>query len=173
MRTLSAALNSAHGGVVQKPAWLVEITLSSVTRLSSFGSPSWDGHAWTQADINVASLRVGALEISGTLVLGNADDTFAALALGESFSDKRVRIWGFDATIASPLGADDPVLVCDAVGGAAIVAPDYVRVSLRDACEYRIGPRATVSPAFGFNTLLPAGRTVTINGITFQIQRGR
>jgi hypothetical protein len=172
MRTLTAALTNAYGAAVQSPAWLVEIGLSSTLRLSSYATVSWDGQTWTAADVDVAALRVGALSITGSLVFGNADDSFAAIALGESFTDRRIRIWGYDGRIASP-ALSDPVLVCDGVGAGADVAPDRVRVAIRDACEFRIGPRAVVSPAFGFNTFMQSGRTLTINGVSFVIQRGR
>lgn len=170
MRTLSAALQAAHAAAVQRPAWLVELSLASVVRLSSYETVSWNGQTWTAADVNVASLRVGALRISGTLVFGNADDLFGAIALTESFTDKRVRIWGYDA---GATGASDPVLVGDGVGAGADISETVVRVNLRDAAEYRMGPRAIVAPAYGFNTLIPAGRSITINGQTYVLERGR
>lgn len=174
MKTLNNSLITAYGGPVQKPAWLVEITMSSVYRYCSHSQVTWDSQTWLKMDVDVGNLRVGAMQVSGSLVFGNADDAFGALALGvEGFADKRIRIWGFDAVVASPLPADLPVLVCDAVGGGVEISPDRVRVTLRDATEYLIAPRAIVAPEFGFTQLLPAGRTLTINGISFVIQRGR
>ena len=172
MRTLSFALNTAYGNPVQKPAWLVQIDLTSPLYLCSFAAVSWNSLSWSAADVNVSGLRVGALKVTGSLVLGNADDTYGAIALNEGFTDKRIRIWGYDASISSP-AVGDPVLVCDAVGAGADVGTDYVRVALRDSCEYRMGPRAVVSPAFGFGRYLPAGRTLTINGVSYVLERGR
>lgn len=172
MRTLSSALNTAYGLPVQKPAWLVEINTTVVQRRSSFSTVTWDSQNWTADDVNVSGLRVGALQVAGSLVLGNADDYWGGVALGEGFTDKRIRIWGYDASIAAP-AASDPVLVCDAVGAGCDVSTDYVRVTLRDAAEHRHGPRATISPAFGFARYLPAGRTITINGVSYKLDRSR
>lgn len=172
MRTLSTALSNAYGYAVQKPAWLVELTMATTLRYSSFATVTWNGQTWTAADIGISGLRVGAMSVSGSLIFGNADDSFGALALTQGFADKRVRIWGYDANIASP-AVGDPVLLCDAVGGGVDISEAQVRVSLRDATEYLIAPRAIVAPEFGFTQLLPAGRTITINGISFTIQRGR
>lgn len=169
MRTLTTALTTALGAAVQRPAWLVEIGLTSTLRLSSFGTVSWDSQTWTAADVNVASLKVGALKISGSIVFGNADDTYGAIALTEGFTDKRIRIWGYDAGAISATA--DAVLVADAVGAGAEIGPTSVRVGLRDACEYKVGPRAVITPAYGFNTLLPAGRTITINGTAYTLER--
>lgn len=172
MRTLSAALNTAYGTPVQRPAWLVRIDLTSVQYRSTYSTVTWDSHSWTADDINVVGLRVGALKVSGSLVFGNADDYWGGVALTEGFTDKRIRIWGYDASIASP-AAGDPVLVCDAVGAGCDVTTQGVRVQLRDACEYRMGPRATISPAFGFARYLPSGRTITINGVSYVLERSR
>jgi hypothetical protein len=172
VRTLSSALNAAYGTVVQKPAWLIRIDLTSPIYLSSHTTVTWQSQVYTAADVDVSSLRVGALAISGALVFGNADDVYGGIALGEGFSDKWIRIMGYDASIASP-GAGDPVLVCDAIGGGCEISEREVRLTLRDECEYRLGPRAIVAPEFGFNILLQAGRTITINGVNFTIQRGR
>lgn len=173
MRTLHASLTAAYGAAVQRPAWLIEVTMASTYRYCSFRQATWDSQTWLKMDVDVNGLRVGAMQVSGSLIFGNADDSFGALALTEGFADKRVRIWGFDATVADPLPVDLPVPVCDAVGGGVDIGPDKVRVQLRDATEYLIAPRAIVAPEFGFTQLLPAGRTLTINGISFMIQRGR
>jgi hypothetical protein len=170
VRTLSSALNTAYGNAVQKPAWLIRIDLASPIYLASHTTVTWESQAYTAADVNISSLRVGALKVAGSLVFGNADDVYGGIALTEGFTDKRVRIWGYDASIASP-AADDPVLVCDAVGAACEVMPDRVRLNLRDACEYKSSPRDVVSPAFGFGRYLPAGRAITINGQSYVIDR--
>lgn len=172
MRTLTSALQTAIGGPVQRPAWLVEIVMTATTlRLSSFGTLTWDGHTWTAEDIDVSNLTVGALEVSGSMVFGNADDTYGAVFLNESPSDRPVRIWGYDAGATA---ANDPVLlVPDAVGGGASFDTGRVSVRLRDRCEYLLGPRAIVSPAFGFHTFMPAGRSLVINGVSFKLDRRR
>lgn len=172
MRSLTSALQAAIGGPVQRPAWLVEITMTAVTlRLSSFGTLTWDGFTWTADDVDVSDLKVGALEVSGRLVLGNIDDTYGAVFLNESPSDRPVRIWGYDAGATA---TGDPVLlVPDAVGGGAQFGTPEVSIGLRDRTEFLVGPRAIVSRAHGFNTLLPAGRTLVINGVSFKLERSR
>jgi hypothetical protein len=172
MRTLNGALTTAYGAAVQKPAWLVELTLTQTYRYCSHAQVTWNSQTWLQMDVDVSGLQVGAMSVTGSLVFGNADDAFGALALNEGFVDKRIRIWGYDASIASPT-VDTPVLLCDAVGGAVDIGADRVRVALRDSTEYLIAPRAIVAPEFGFTKLLQSGSTLTINGITFTIQRGR
>lgn len=170
MRTLSAALQSALGGPVQRPAWLVELGMSSTVRLSSYGNVSWNGQSWTAADLDVSGLKVGALQAAGALVFGNADDAFGALFLNEGPTDKTVKIWGYDAAATA---ANDPVQLLDAVGAGAQIGTREVRVGLRDAVEYRLGPRAIVAPEYGFHLLLPAGRTLMINGVSITLhQRG-
>lgn len=175
MRTLTAALQAAHNAPVQRPAWLVEITLSlSTLRLSSYGAVTWppsSGQNWIAEDINVSNLRVGALRVTGNLVFGNADNSYGAIVLDEGMTDKRVRIWGYDAGAIS--AADDAVLLVDAVGAGADIAENKVTVGLRHASEYKLAPRAIVSPLYGFTTMIPAGRTLTINGISFVLTRGR
>lgn len=172
MRTLSATLTTEYGKPVQRPAWLIEITLTSTERRASHTTVTWNSQTWTATDVDVSGLRVGALEVSGSLVFGNADDYWGAVALTEGFTDKRVRIWGYDAGIASP-AVGDPVLVCDAVGAECDVSTDRVRLALRDASEYKIAPRAVVTPAFGFARYVPANRVLTINGVSYSIDTRR
>jgi hypothetical protein len=173
MRSLHSALQAQYNAPVQRPVWLVQVDLSSTIYLSSYDSITWNGQTWNPVNIDVASIRVAALVVSGELVLGNADDAGASLVLNETFTDKRIRIWGYDMGVGATPAATVPFLLCDAVGAGAEISPDYVRVGLRDICEYRVGPRATVTSKYGFNTILPAGRTITINGTTFVLQRGR
>lgn len=173
MRTLHATLQAQYAAPVQRPVWLVQIDLSSSIYLSSYDAITWNGQSWSKTDINVESIRVGALTVTGSLIFGNGADEGASLVLNETFTDKRIRIWGYDMGAGATPAATVPFLLCDAVGAGADINPDRVRVGLRDACEYRLGPRAIVTSKYGFNTILPTGRTITINGITFVIQRGR
>lgn len=169
MRTLSSALQSALSAPVQRPAWLVELNLSTTLLYSSYGTLNWNFNTWVGVDIDVSGLRVGALQVSGSLVFGNADNVFSELFLAQNPTDKRIRIWGYDAA-ATALG--DVVHLVDAVGGGASpIGTREVSVSLRDACEYKLGPRAIVSPTWGFTTLLPAGRKVVINGVSYTLER--
>ncbi len=170
MRTLSSALNTAYGYPVQRPAWFVEVSFAAGTEYySSFATVAWNSHIWTAQDVDVSSLRVGPMSISGDIVFGNADDYFGTRALGSWFQNRRVRVWGCDGSMAA-LADTDPFLLCDGVGAGCNVAEDYVRVAVRDFIEYAVGPRQTVSPTFGFYTYLPAGKTIRINNVDYRIE---
>lgn len=170
MRALSSALDAAFGYPVQAPAWFIQVDYAAGTeRYSSLKTTTWKSQSWTQRDVDVSSIRVGALEISGALVLGNADGVMGAYALASYFGDRRIRIWGYDGSMAAPADTD-PLMLCDGVGAGASVAADYVRVGIRDFVEHAIGPRQVVSPTFGFYTYLPAGKTLRINNVDYVIE---
>jgi len=172
MRTLSNALVTALGGPVQKPAWLVYIGFSPTPlRVSSFGTLSWNGQTWTAADVDVQGLKIGALEVSGSIVFGNADNAYSAVFLNNSPTDVPIQIWGYDA--GATAAADPVLLVPDGVGAGASITERQVLVGVRDKAEFMLGPRATVSREFGFNSLLPAGKVLVINGISFTLERKR
>jgi hypothetical protein len=172
MRSLNATLTSAYGAAVQFPAWMILIDFNTPQRYCTGPTTTWNSQTWTATDVDVTRLKVGALAINGELVFGNADDVMGGIALGEGFADKRIRIWGWDATITSP-AVDVPVLVCDGVGGKTLTDLQRVRVEVRHPCEYKIGLRHMVTPEFGFTKLIPAGRTMTINGQSYKLERGR
>ncbi|HQR12802.1 MAG TPA: hypothetical protein PLW68_15885 [Casimicrobiaceae bacterium] len=171
MRSLSSALNTAYGYAVQKPAWFVEVSFAAATEYySSYSTVTWNSQSWTARDIDVSSIRVGALEITGAIVFGNADDVMGAKALASYFQNRRIRIWGYDGSMVSP-AVGDPFLFCDGIGGGASIAADRVSVAIHDFIEAVEGPRTTVSPAFGFYTYLPAGKVIRINGIDYTVER--
>ena len=168
MRTLSGTLSAALGAPVQRPAVLVEMQLTVTQRWSSMSTITWNSQTWTGRDLAVEGLQVGALRVSGSIVLGNADDVAGTLVLGESIQDKVIRIWGYDAAAT---GASDVVWLCDAVGSSATVTPQRVRVNLRHRCEFVAVPRTLVLPANGFNQLLPGGTVLTIDGTPYTLER--
>ena len=173
MQSLSSALNTAYGYAVQKPAWFIEVVLQGSTQWrSTYATVTWDSKSWTVDDIDLRDIRVGALEVSGSLVFGNGDNYWGGIALGEGFQDKRIRIWGYDGSMTSP-AVGDPFLLCDAVGGRGSVSPTggRVTVDLRDACAYKYGPRARINYAYGFRQLIPAGKIFYINGQKYVIER--
>jgi HAMP domain-containing protein len=170
--SVSSGFSATFTAAVQKPAWLIEMSLASSTvRLSSYDTVTWSGNDWTGTDVRVEGFVPGALTVRGSLVFGNADDTYGALFLLNNPTDRRIRLWRYDA--AMDLATSAPKLKADAVGAAVQIGEKEVQVGLRDACEYRLGPRAVVSKAYGFNTLIPAGRTLVINNISFVLERGR
>lgn len=168
MRTLSAALQSAHSGPVQRPAWLVEINFASVSRLSSYGTVSFGGYSWIGYDIDVSRIRVDAMSVQGDIVIGNADDAFGATVLSEGVSDRRIRIYGYDAGATA---SGDFELLADCVGGAATIDETHVRITVRDPGAYVSSPRTFVNAAAGFTNLLPEGARISINGQTWTLGR--
>lgn len=167
MRSISAALSAALGAPVQTPALLVEMAFSPVKRWSSYANLSWAGETWSQEDVLVEGLQVGALTVSGTLVLGNGDGAAAALVLGQGVQDRAVRLWGYDAAATA---SGDVVWLADAVAGSAQIGMDAVRIPLRHRCEFTLAPRTFVSDA-DFGPLLPAGTVLKINGKDLVLNR--
>lgn len=170
MKTLSAALTTALGGAVQRPAWLVSIGWATPLYLSSYGTVSFDSKSWTVADIDVSRVRVEAANVSGTLTLGNADDVYGALILSEGISDKAIVIYGYDAGATATA---DFVELVRCVGGRGTVSSEKVEIDLRDSNAHVYSPRTfiTTTPGSGFTTLMPAGSIVNINGQTYTLER--
>ena len=168
MITLSAALQAVHGGAIQKPAWLVEIGFSTPARLSSYGDLTYDSKSWTAADVDVSRVKVDATKVAGEIVLGNADDSFSALILGEGVADKTIKIYGYDAGATATA---DIVLLVQCAGGEARIGPARATIRLRDSAEYTASPRSFVNAASGFTYILPAGASLTINGQTYKVER--
>lgn len=170
MKTLSAALTTALGGAVQKPAFLVSIGWATPRYYSTHGTVSYDGQSWTATDIDVSRIGIEAARVSGTLRLGNADDVLGALVLNEGVSDKAIRIVGYDAGATATA---DFVELVRCVGGRATVATDRVEISLRDSNAYVYAPRTFITVAAGspFTQLMPAGSIVNINGQSYRLER--
>lgn len=167
MKTLSAALSTALGAPVQRPAILVEMDFAEVRRWSSYAALTWNGHDWAKEDVSLESLQVGALRLTGTLRLGNGDGAAAALVLGEGVQDRAVRLWGYDAGATA---SGDVVWLADAVCAAAQIGLDAARIELRHPSEYTLGPRTFVTEA-NFAPLLPAGTVLKINGQALTLTR--
>ncbi len=168
MITLSGALSTALGGPVQRPAYLLQASFSTVRRWSSHGTIAWGGFTWAARDMTVEGLQVQALAIRGTVVLGNADDAAGALVLAEGVQDIPITIYGYDAGATA---SGDVVLLGRAVGATAEVGPMDVRVSLRHKAEFQQSPRTYCNAAAGFKTLLPAGTVIRINGVDIKLDR--
>ena len=168
MITLSAALQSAHGGPVQKPAWLVEVGFSAPVYLSSFDTVYFDSKTWTAADVDVSRVRVDATKVAGELSFGNADGAIGALLLTDGATDRRIRIYGYDAGATATA---DIVLLAHCVGGEARIGATRATIRLRDSAEFTASPRVFVNQAGGFTHLLPAGSTLRLNGQTYKVDR--
>lgn len=168
MRSISTALSTALNAPVQQPAIFVQAGFATVRRWSSFSTTTWNGQTWTLEDISVQDLRIDALRVSGTLIIGNADDAAGALVLTESPADVPITIWGYDAAATATA---DVVHLCDAVGAGARIESRGVSIALRSPSEFLLAPRQFVGPQTGFNTLLPAGNVISINGIAYKLER--
>lgn len=169
MKTTTPALAAAHSAPVQRPAWLVEMHFAAVQRWSSMGTVSWNGYTWAGRDMRVENLAVQALRVTGTLVLGNADDDIGTLLLTQGAQDRRIVVYGYDA--AALTAAGDAVWLCDAVGSAAQISETDARIALRHRTEFVQSPRTYVTPLAGFNQLLPSGTVLRINGIDMRLER--
>lgn len=168
MKTLSGALSAALGAAVQRPALLVQIGFGTVQRWTSASTMTWAGQTWSARDMRIDGLRVQALQVSGSLILGNADDVAGTLILAEGIQDKAITVWGYDAAATA---SGDVVWLATAVGASAQVDARAVRIALRHRCEFVASPRARVTPAAGFGHLLPAGTVLRINGQDLRLER--
>ena len=117
--------------------------------------------------MDLRDLDVQAFSLTGTLVLGNADNVAGALAVTERFMDKAVRIWGYDA--AAPA---DTAWLCDAIGGGVEIGPLEVVLTLRHPCDGLTSPRTAVSDA-AFGPCLPDGAVIRINGQDLRLERSK
>jgi hypothetical protein len=160
-RTISAALTTAIGLDVVAPGYLVEIAFGTPLRLSSRGTLSWSGSAWTAWDVRVQGLGISAGQSSGagSLSIGNADYSVSALVLGEGIANRVVNVWAFYTE--SPATAD-PVHVFAGVADDAQIDPTrgVVTVSLvQTNARALFAPRLYITPESGFSHL-PAPSTV-------------
>ena len=172
MRSLSAALGTAFAGPVQRPGWLVSISFStSTTRLSSLQDTTYGGQTYCAADVDVSRITLDQQAgIRGSLVLGNLDDSFGALVLGDGVADRQIAITAFDG---GAVGTDaDFVPVAVALGGRTRIDPAKVSIDLRSPVAYVSTPRAFINAAHGFTYLLPAGVEFKVGGQSYKIERG-
>jgi hypothetical protein len=168
MKTLSSALQTALGAPVQRPAVLVEIAFSTVWRGTTGAAITWSGQSWPARDMSMAGLRVDALAVNGSVVIGNTDDAMAALLLNEGIADRPVKIWGYDA--AATATADVVLLSGDSVGASFVLTEREARIDLRHRAELVVGPRTWLTPE-NFGPMLPAGATLRINGVDYTLSR--
>lgn len=168
MKWLSTALSTAWAAPVQRPALLVEVGFSTVRRMSSFGTITWNGYTWNATALDVAGLVVLPFEVRGTLALDNRDGVAGALVLSQGSQDRTVRLWGYDA---GATGTSDVLWLADAVGSVAMVSDTTVEIQLRHRSEFVQAPRVTCTPEAGFGNMLPAGTVLRINGQDLRLDR--
>jgi hypothetical protein len=167
-RSLSGAHTTALGLNVTRPAWLVDIAFSSVSRFSSYATQTFNGNSYVAADLDVSGLEVEALSVRGSIRIGNLDDAIGALVLAQGVSDRAINVYSYDA---AAVATADFQLVAAAVGASASIDNRNVVITLRHKSEQQPAPRAVVSPTFGFNNMLPQGKTLYIAGIAYSFAR--
>lgn len=172
MKTLTAATLAEMGLTVTRPGYLVQMGFSVTLYLSTMGDISWDGYAWSAADVRVQGIKLDGSSASAAAVqLGNSDGAYGALVLAEGARNKAVKIW---ACYAGATASGDPSLVFEGVADTAGFDADggAVTISLVDQSSSTLeSPRVVIGPSSGFNFLQPAGKTITFNGETFVLER--
>lgn len=170
-RTLTAALLTELGNPVTTPAYFIEILFASPLRLSSRETLTWSGNSWLKWDVRVDGLSAEAASSTqdGRLVVGDADNTLAALVLAEGVADRTINVWKF---YGSAPAAADPVQVFAGVGDTADLDPDAGSVTIRLALRggtTLFSPRRYITRAEGFNFLPASGSLLTWNGETIRM----
>lgn len=168
MIDLSAALSSALGRPVTNPGLLIRVEFSVPRLWSSRGNVIWGGGTWQAKGIGDLSLEVDAFSVSGSLVIDNRDGEIGSLVLSEGVYGRPVRIWGFDAEATNN---PDVLWLCDAAGWEAEFGLDNLTIPLRDPGDFITSPRARVMPEWGFNSLMPSGAVIRINGYEYKLER--
>jgi hypothetical protein len=170
MRTLSTPTSAAASALVTQPGYLVEIGFATPLRLSSRGTVSALGNAWTAWDVEVSGLAHDPARpaTSGALTLGDQDLSLSSLVLGAERGCE-VRVWRY---FAEAIDEPDPVLVFDGVAGAVSGGSDRrVQIQLV-AAENTVlfAPRRRMTRETGFSALPPAGKVIAFNGERYTLQ---
>lgn len=169
MKTTSTSYGAALAAPVQQPGVFVAAAFSTTLRWSSRDTRVWNGFTWTAQSMRVEDLQIGALKVTGRIVLDNRDGVAGALVLGEGVQDRRFDLWTFDAGAGT--AANDVVWLTQAVGRNATVDQRGVTIELAHPAENVLAPRRLVGVATGFTQLLPAGSSLRINGINYTLER--
>jgi hypothetical protein len=162
---LSPALLAATSALFTTPGYLVEIVWSStVSRFSSRADQTFGGYLWLGG--RLGKVRLDENGGGGSVELMNGDLLASALALNES-AGRPCRVWKFYTD--NPAGGD-AVQVFDGVTDEMDFSNyDRARIALVDEPLARA---RTISPATGFNHLMPEGSTLTWGGQTIRLERG-
>lgn len=163
MRTLSGPTNTAVESLSARPAYLVAISWSTLITITSGDTLTWGAYTWYNHDIRLSNLEWNKDGlVSATLLLGNNNATYSALALNEGIADKSVVIWYYDQS-ATAIG--DPVRIYDGSGGRCAINDQFISLSL---VSQRIGtlksPRIKITPGNGFSNLPPEKYVINWGG---------
>jgi hypothetical protein len=172
-QTVTAAQIAAGQATITKPGFFVQLDLASQIRACSRDDTTWNGNVWPAANVNVSDVGTqpdGSQRC--TVTMGNTDLSLGAIALGDAqLQGRRAQVWSF-LKPAGSLAAADPVQIFDGVVDSAVVdtaAVTFSLVTLLVSATYL--PRRRITPASGFNRLLPAGRVIQIGSQRFRLER--
>jgi len=173
-RSLSTPTTNAAASTVTRPGYLVEIAFDSFVRLCSRATLYILGNEWVGWDVQVSGLAsdVGKPAVSGSLTLGDADQSISALALAQGLAGRAVRVWRF---FADAVADDDPVLVFDGVAGAVsggMSREISVQLVAREATVL-YSPRRRMTEEVGFHALPAAGQVFSFNGEKYLLEPER
>lgn len=150
MRSLSSPTLSAVAQTITEPRWFLQIDFSTVLRLCTNGTTSWNSQTWTDGAFDVGGLTWDSSIVQNvTLAFKDLDQSIAALVLSQEIADLPIKLWVFDAKATATA---DPVLVFDGAGSGVSGGGDgSVKVTAN-----RINSRSIVLPRDSWRVALPA-----------------
>lgn len=167
--TLTPAQQAATTAPVTQPGYLVELSYSTILRLSTRGDQSWNGYTWSGGRLGkVTGLTSdGRGDQRGRIELINSDLAYSALVLNEGAVDIRCRVWEFYGDNPA-----DAALKLDGVTNGADIAPDKVSLEVvGESLRTAMFPHRVIGPSTGFHHLRPVGTKITWGGQTYIMER--
>lgn len=150
MPTLSSAMSTAVGRRITEPGLFIEIQFSTIVRLSTRGTTTWNALTWTQSNVKAENIEMSMNIVQAlSLRFGDADNSIAAFLLNANPTGLGVKVWVFDA---SAIAAADPVLIFDGqIDASDGGASRDVTISCRVVTKYLPnGELSLVLPAYFF-----------------------
>jgi len=160
MRSLSSPTLTAIAQTITEPRWFLQIDFSTVLRLCTNGSTSWNSQTWSDGAFTVSGLSWdSSITQNITLNFEDSDLAIAALVLGEDIADRAIKVWVFDAEATANA---DPVLVFDGAGLSASGGSDgQLKVSATRLNSKTVDlPRGTYRNNLPAELFAPAGTVV-------------
>lgn len=150
MRSLSAPTLAAVSQTITEPRWFLQIDFSTVLRLCTNGSTSWNSQTWSDGAFDVGGLSWDSSIVQNvTLSFKDLDQSIAALCLTQEIADLPIKLWVFDA---KAVATSDPVLVFDGAGASVSGASDgSVKITAN-----RLNSRSVDLPRNSWRVLLPS-----------------
>lgn len=157
-RTVSSAMLAALGAGATSPGYLVEIQWASFSsRLSTYGTQSWNGQTWAGGGVVVRDFAPDGLP--SEIELADPDSAYRTLILGDGVRDRRVNVWLADAAALAPT---DPLHIFSGYADGASIASGRVVIRLdRSSASRQFAPRDRIGPMIGCNWLAPPGTRVS------------